>query len=495
MAQSRYYSRSLSTKSIFLILFLCFIFILFEIALYDRIVPEAVAAEIEEDSTDGESQECTGDECENSEGDEEELTEDQKIGKKIYMALCAPCHGHKGDGKGYARFLTLPRARDFTSGKFKFRSTPSGQPPTDEDLIRVLKKGNPGTAMPAYGKFGDDEIMGVINFIKEKLAPEAFKIKPTPYVIGDPPEATPEIIKLGREIYEKGDCADCHGKYARGDGELGWEEDMKDAWGDRIYPTDLTHPWELRNYASVKDLYRSLITGLDGTPMESYEAVYSEDERWALAHYLKSIQIKRFVNASLEVRKIDKIPTAVDDTLWDDVQFTDLRVKRKKSFGQTRPSRITNVRLRAVHTGSEIAFMLEWHDKKPDKGDKKRPPDAVGIFFPSAFVTTDPWIDKGDRRTLIDVWKWNAADDLASEASRKGSQESKKERINIRTVSSYKDGLYRVIFIRDKTAAGSGDIMFNTGKDIFYSVLVNDGDNLERGDSGGKSASYKLILQ
>ena len=139
--------------------------------------------------------------------------------------------------------------------------------------------------------------------------------------------------------------------------------------------------------------------------------------------------------------------------------------------------------------------MLEWHDKKPDKSDKKRPPDAIGISFPSVIFTADPWVDKGDRRTLIDVWKWNAADDHASEAFRKGSQETKKERINVRTVSSYKDGLYRIIFIRDKTAAGSGDIMFNTGKEIFYSVLVNDGDNLERGSSGGKSIHHKLILQ
>jgi DMSO reductase family type II enzyme heme b subunit len=496
MAQPKYNSRSLSINGIFLILFLCFSIVLFEIALYDRIVSEAAAAEIEEEKTEGESQECTGDECKSKEGDKEELTEEQKKGKKLYMNLCAPCHGHKGDGKGFARSFTFPRARDFTTGKFKFRSTPSGQPPTDEDLIRVTKKGNPGTTMPAYGEqLSDDETMLIINFIKEKLAPEAFKIKPTPYEIGDPPDSNPEIINLGREIYEKGGCVSCHGRYARGDGEFGWEEDMKDDWGDRIYPSDLTHPWELRNYASVKDLYRAIITGLDGTPMTSYKDEYSEDELWALAHYLKSIQLKRVTIDPLEVRKVNKIPVSVDDDLWDDIQSTDLRVKRKKSFGQTRPSRISNVRLRAVHTGSEIAFMLEWHDKKPDKGDKKLPPDAVGISFPSVIVSTDPWIDKGDRRTLIDVWKWNAADDRASEAFRKGSQETKKERANVRTVSSYKDGLYRIIFIRDKTAAGSGDILFNTGKEIFYSVIVNDGDNLERGNSGGKSMHNKLILK
>jgi len=212
------------------------------------------------------------------------LSPELENGKKFYFALCAPCHGGMGDGKGYGNTITIPRARDFKSGIFKYRSTPSGQVPTDEDLVKVIKLGNPGTAMPAYGdRHSDDNVMSIVNYIKKKIAPEVFKVSPTPYVIGDPPEVTPEMVEKGRELYTNGNCEDCHGKYARGDGELGWDEDMKDAWGDRIYPTNLTHPWELRNLSTVQDLYRSLITGLDGTPMESYRSIYSDDELWALA--------------------------------------------------------------------------------------------------------------------------------------------------------------------------------------------------------------------
>jgi len=191
--------------------------------------------------------------------------------------------------------------------------------PTDEDLVKVIKLGNPGTAMPAYGdRYSDDIYMSIVKYIKEKIAPEVFKVSPTPYVIGDPPEVTPEMVEKGRELYTNGNCKDCHGKYARGDGELGRDEDMKDAWGDRIYPTNLTHPWELRNLSTVQDLYRSLITGLDGTPMESYRSIYSDDELWAIAHYLKSAQISRDIKKILPVGKVSSIPKSINDALWDD---------------------------------------------------------------------------------------------------------------------------------------------------------------------------------
>jgi DMSO reductase family type II enzyme heme b subunit len=493
MAQSLYNRTSLVVKGIifaFLVVSFC---VLFD---YGNMLSASSAAGTAEDEQGGNGNECNGSECENKNNDTKEKSEENLTGKKRYIALCAPCHGHKGDGKGFARSFTWPKARDFTSGIFKYRSTRSGEPPTDEDLMKVTKKGNPGTAMPAYGNnLSDSETLLIIRYIKEELAPEVFQVKPSPYLIGDPPEATPDLIQQGRELYEKGDCIGCHGRYGRGDGEMGWQDDMKDAWGDRIYPTNLTHPWELRNFATEKDLFRSLITGLDGTPMASYDAVYTVDELWALAHYLKSIQINRTFKDPLTSRKVGTIPGSADDAVWNEAEFTDMLVQGKKSFGQALVARVTNIRLRAVHSGSEIAIMVEWSDKKPDKGGDGHPPDSVKITFPSVVVTTDPWVDKGDRRSTIDVWKWNAADDRAIEAFRRGNQESTKERTHVRVISSYRDGLYRTIFIREKNALTSGDINFNAGNNIFYGIRVNDGDNFEQGDRGGMTGHRKLILE
>ena len=49
-------------------------------------------------------------------------------------SYCVGCHGANGDGKGPAADMLIVKPRDFTKGIFKFRSTPSGTLPTDEDL-------------------------------------------------------------------------------------------------------------------------------------------------------------------------------------------------------------------------------------------------------------------------------------------------------------------------------------------------------------------------
>jgi len=57
-----------------------------------------------------------------------------ETGKRVYEQNCAQCHGETGDGQGPGTPHLLPRPRDFTSGKFKLRTTPSGMLPTDDDL-------------------------------------------------------------------------------------------------------------------------------------------------------------------------------------------------------------------------------------------------------------------------------------------------------------------------------------------------------------------------
>jgi hypothetical protein len=44
----------------------------------------------------------------------------------------------------------FPRPRDFSSGKFKYKSTAAGEPPTDEDLLRTIRDGLPASAMPYF---------------------------------------------------------------------------------------------------------------------------------------------------------------------------------------------------------------------------------------------------------------------------------------------------------------------------------------------------------
>ncbi len=48
------------------------------------------------------------------------------------------------------RLFLKPYPRDYREGLYKFKSTPSNLPPTDEDLMRTVQEGVPGTAMPSF---------------------------------------------------------------------------------------------------------------------------------------------------------------------------------------------------------------------------------------------------------------------------------------------------------------------------------------------------------
>ena len=82
----------------------------------------------------------------------------RESGKRVYLKYCAQCHGDNGDGEGYAAPHLLPKPRNFTSGKFKVRSTSTGALPTHQDLVNIIRRGMPYTSMPAWPTLSDQEV-------------------------------------------------------------------------------------------------------------------------------------------------------------------------------------------------------------------------------------------------------------------------------------------------------------------------------------------------
>jgi cytochrome c oxidase cbb3-type subunit 2 len=202
------------------------------------------------------------------------------LGPWVYAEHCVICHGAEGDGRGHAahHFATPPR--DFTSGRYKIRSTASGQVPTDEDLARSIVRGLPGTAMVPQDHLSDAEVRAVIEFIKS-LSPK-FATAPRPVALPIPPEParSGDSIVRGRKVYEKADCQECHGREGRGDGPSA--KDLK------IKPSDLTKR-PFKGGSSPRDIVRAVITGFDGTPMPSYHLLIDDGELWDLARYVASL--------------------------------------------------------------------------------------------------------------------------------------------------------------------------------------------------------------
>jgi mono/diheme cytochrome c family protein len=89
------------------------------------------------------------------------------LGLRIFAQHCAICHGPDGRGNGPAAPSMFPRPRDFSIGKFKYKSTAAGEPPTDEDLLRTIRDGLPASAMPYYaGLLATEELNAVVEQVK-----------------------------------------------------------------------------------------------------------------------------------------------------------------------------------------------------------------------------------------------------------------------------------------------------------------------------------------
>lgn len=190
-------------------------------------------------------------------------------GRSIYRSACAPCHGLRGDGEGPAARAIDPKPRDFTAGVFKLRTTPSGALPTDLDLFRTISEGVPGTWMPAWQDLlSENQRWAVLAYVKT-LVPdyqsEFAEEEPIPMPSGPVASAT---ASEGRFVYLALKCWDCHGMRGRGDGPSAGT--LEDDWGRSIKPYDFTRG-DYKGGGRPQDLYRTLRTGLSGTPMPAYE--------------------------------------------------------------------------------------------------------------------------------------------------------------------------------------------------------------------------------
>ena len=106
---------------------------------------------------------------------------DIEAGSRLYSSQCQACHGPTGD---------QVTGIDLRRGQFR-RST------SDEDLVKVITTGVPGTAMPPFS-LQPAEVGGVIAFIRAGFDPAGTAVK-----VGN--------AARGRQLFDgKGACASCH---------------------------------------------------------------------------------------------------------------------------------------------------------------------------------------------------------------------------------------------------------------------------------------------
>ncbi|MDB4961290.1 MAG: hypothetical protein JWP01_1289 [Myxococcales bacterium] len=205
-------------------------------------------------------------------------------GWQSYDRYCIACHGAAGDGLGPAAPFTWGRPRSLSAGEYRWRSTPIGNPPTDDDLRATLRHGAGGTSMPGFaGALTEAEIDELIAIIKA-FSPASFAAPGTAIAIGTPPAPDPE---RGAVAWTRLGCASCHGATGAGDGPS--------AKAMARAPYDL-RAFVIRRPRATDDrdtrraaIAMSIATGLTGTAMPGYADSVPKAELWALADHVLSL--------------------------------------------------------------------------------------------------------------------------------------------------------------------------------------------------------------
>jgi mono/diheme cytochrome c family protein len=300
----------------------------------------------------------------------------RESGKKLYLKYCSQCHGEKGDGEGYAASHLRPRPRDFTTGKFKIRTTPNGALPSHQDLVNIIRRGMPYTSMPAWPTLSDQEVSDLAHFITT-FSPEFSNREnvPQPVPLPSAPAASKESVELGKKLFEENGCIKCHGTLARGDGPSA--PTLKDDWGHPIRPADLAQSWTFRGGSSREDIFRTMSTGLNGTPMPSFLEALQPEQRWAITDFIVSLSGSNGpAYSNLVVAKHVQDPI---DLAKGTASFESARVARFPIVGQImEPGRsfhppATSVTVQAIYDAESIAILVRWHDMSAEKTGKNGP--------------------------------------------------------------------------------------------------------------------------
>ena len=477
----------------------------------------------------------------------------RESGKQLYQRYCSQCHGEKGDGEGYATPHLYPRPRDFTTGRFKVRTTGSGALPTHEDLVNIIRRGMPYTSMPAWPTLSGQEVSDLAYFITT-FSPDFSSVEsvPQPVPLPSAPAATQESIELGKKLYVETGCVKCHGNLGRGDGPSA--PTLMDDWGRPIRAANLAQSWTFRGGSSREDIFRTMTTGLNGAPMPSFVDSLPTEQRWAITDFIVSLSGSGEPGyTNLVVAKYVQDPI---DLARGTASFESAPAARFPIIGQiTEPGRAfhpptTSVTVQAIYDAESIALLVRWHDMgaettgkngpslpvPPEEEEESAPAgaeqtgaspfgeaelapaqqteqdpfaeetpataapsefsDAVAIQVPSQVPAgaRKPYFVFGDAQNPVDLWFFDLARPEPLQFTGRGSADvAANDTGDLTGVASYDQGEWSVIFRRPlRPTSGAA---FSPGQFMPVAFSVWDGFSRERGNRRGLTAWYSIYVE
>jgi len=452
------------------------------------------------------------------------------LGQVTYDKWCAGCHGVDGMGNGEGASIMLPRPRDFSQALYQIRTTASGELPTDADILNVIDVGMPGTTMPGWADLlARDEREALVQYLKTFSRFFGPDENPQSLDFGSPTRVSEDVLAEGRAQYEAIECWKCHGDQGRGEGQS--SPTLGDDKSFPIRAADLTENWLFNGGGSVEDIYARLRTGLDGTPMPNFSdlidaSIITDDQLWALAHYVRSLAPEKApgINEVVRAELLEDapLPTTLDDPLWDSAEpayipMAGQIIVKPRWFDP----RVDGVWVQAIHDGESVTVRLRWSDPNlspdplwadwktgvvsfmgPTEGDPPEAgpaPDQFLVQFPMQMPQgmERPYFMRGDARRPVYLWQWQSDRNTALEGEARGlgSETYPADGQDLTMTAAHQDGQWQVMFTRSLVTEDEGDLDFITGQAIPIAFFGWDGDNGESGTRGSVSSWYFLFLQ
>lgn len=450
--------------------------------------------------------------------------QDVAAGKVVYDKWCAECHGAEGLGDGPAANHMLPRPRDFSQARYQIRTTANGELPTDADLMAILENGMPGTTMPDWPNLSESQRRDVIAYIKSfSRFFEGADVQPLQFA--SDPGAGGDALEAGEAAYQKLECWKCHGESGRGSGNS--TPTLEDWREFPIRAADLTEPWNFNGGGGAAAIYRSMMTGLDGTPMPAYSDavesdVVSTDELWQVAHYVASLAptLQPRTADLVTAARVETVPSAPADEAWDAakayfVPLVGQVIQTPRNFAPT----VDGVWVKALHDGERLALHLAWGDASdsPDPSWNEwtaklipvlfadeaalapdgQLPDGFAVQFPATPPdgAKRPYFLMGDERNPVTLWTWDSRAGGAEAQGRGLGNISALSGGDLAAESTWDGGHWEVVLTRSIAGGAEGAIELAEGMVTPMAMFAWDGSSAETPARGSVSSWIYLYLE
>jgi mono/diheme cytochrome c family protein len=352
-------------------------------------------------------------------------------GKELYGNYCVQCHGVKGGGDGPAARYLYPKPRNFQLGYFRLVTT-DNRLPSDNDLLRVITRGMPGSAMFPFAHLEEVERRALVvhvrhltrTGIEERIRARAAaddevisakKMKKGLDLLTVPgktlrvppglPAASKASLARGRKHYLSL-CAPCHGPTGKGDGV----QNHKDDEGYLVRPRDYTRGI-FKGGREKEQLYARIVLGMPGAPMVSAPRELKPADIGDLVNFVQSFSTPA-AQAQVEHQRRRLVARRVKRSLNGSLSEADWRSAQPVRLVVTplwwRNYPEPALQVAALHDGRTLAIRLRWQDQTRD--DRVvRPQDFEDMAAVQLFRgKPEPFLGMGATGQPVDVWLWRA---------------------------------------------------------------------------------------